>query len=137
MKKLLIVVLMMAVLASSAFAAELLIKAEDAWGTDEARSRKGDIIVVRPDGWIWGKEECLPRFIVVKLKGVKVEDIKHYEQPLWVFEGVDELGNVKQRMLKRRQYSIGSVSTDSIRALGGNAELSKAVFDAQLIDKAK
>ena len=61
--------------------AELLVKMVDAWGDDKARSMKGDIIVVRPDGWKWGNEECPPRFVVVKLKGVKEEDVKHYEQP--------------------------------------------------------
>lgn len=48
------------------------------------RSKKGDIIVVRPDGWTWGREECLPRFIVIKIPGLSVEDAKKYEEPLLI-----------------------------------------------------
>ncbi len=76
--------------------AELLIKANGHWmdnlsKTDidkmtkdekqryEARSQKGDIIVVRPDGWKWGRCECLPDYLVVKLPNVSFEDARHYE----------------------------------------------------------
>ena len=47
-----------------------------------ARTQIGDIIVVRPDGWEWGGEECLPNFRVRKYPGVPVEDMKHLEQNL-------------------------------------------------------
>lgn len=47
-----------------------------------ARTQTGDIVVVRPDGWEWGREECLPNFIVIKIPGVAIEDGKKYEQPL-------------------------------------------------------
>lgn len=46
------------------------------------RAKKGDIVVIRPDGWTWGREECLPRFIVVKIPGLSVEDAKKYEELL-------------------------------------------------------
>jgi hypothetical protein len=79
--------------------AELLVKAKAHWMDSfpqatidamtpaerrgfESRSRIGDIIVVRPDGWVWGSEECLPNFVVVKVPGVSVEDVKHYEDVL-------------------------------------------------------
>jgi len=83
-------------LVSPCYGAELLVKAEESWNNNadtskmtkeelttwNARSRKGDIIVVRPDGWSWGKEECPPKFVVVKMPNVKVDDVKHYEQSL-------------------------------------------------------
>jgi len=47
----------------------------------DARSQIGDIIVVRPDGWVWGKEECLPNFVVVKIPD-KAEDVKYLEESL-------------------------------------------------------
>jgi len=79
--------------------AELLVRASSHWmdalkpsevnkfSTSElqsynARTQIGDIIVVRPDGWEWGKEECLPTFIVVKIPGITVEAVKLYEQSL-------------------------------------------------------
>ena len=49
-----------------------------------SRSQIGDIIVVREDGWTWGKEECLPRFIVVKITNLSYDDAKHLEESLMV-----------------------------------------------------
>ena len=113
------------------FGAELLVKAEDAWGKLESRSRKGDVIVVRPDGWKWGKEECPPQFVVVKLKGVDVKDVKHYEHPL--------MSNDEEPvMLKRRQYAIDTAIVDTCAIeLGGAKEITKEVFDTKLTDKSK
>lgn len=123
--------------------AELLIKAKEPWNNDidtpkmtkdelvafNARSRKGDIIVVRPDGWKWGSEECPPRFVVVKLKGVAVEDVKHYEQPL--------MDNSNPPvMLKRRKYAIDVATVDTCAVeIGGVKEVVKATFDTKLITK--
>lgn len=47
----------------------------------DARMKVGDIVVVRPDGWSWGKRECLPDFLIVKVPGLTV-DLK-YELPLY------------------------------------------------------
>jgi hypothetical protein len=74
--------------------AEMLVLAKEPWNNDidtskmdaeeltsfSARFRKGDIIVVRPDGWKWGKEECLPNFVVIKISD-KYEEAKMYESP--------------------------------------------------------
>jgi len=76
--------------------AELLILAREPWNNnldalkmsvDErerfyARTRKGDIIAIRPDGWKWGREECLPRFIIFKVPGVDVKDFEAYTRPV-------------------------------------------------------
>ena len=87
------------VLTSNAFAAELLVKAKKHYMDDfkqtqidkmtasekqsyEARSQIGDIIVVRPDGWKWGKEECLPNFVVIKMPDVTMEEAKKYEEQI-------------------------------------------------------
>ena len=125
--------------------AELLIKAQESWNNDadtskmskdelvafNARSRKGDIIVVRPDGWKWGREECPPRFVVVKLKGVDVKDVKQYEEPLM---SKDE----KPVMLKRRKYAIPTTMVDNcFLEIGGAKEIQKSVFDTDLITKVK
>ena len=37
------------------------------------RIKKGEVICVKPDGWLWGKEECLPNFIIVRVPGVSIE----------------------------------------------------------------
>ena len=101
--------------------AELLIRAKKHWMDDfkqddidkmskeqrqsyEARSQIGDIIVVRPDGWVWGKEECLPNFIVVKLPQISYDSVKQYEQTLTKIEGTGETAKVI--LLKRRKFRI-------------------------------
>jgi hypothetical protein len=133
MKKLLLLLTIFLVFSTPCFGAELLVKAVDAWGNDETRSRKGDIIVVRPDGWKWGREECPPRFVVVKLKGVDIKDVKHYEQPL-----MDKTNPEKPVMLKRRQYAIDALTVDTCSTeLGGAKEISFATFNTKLTDKSK
>jgi hypothetical protein len=62
--------------------AELLILAFDTNNKDAAQDvfayKKGHVISVQPDGHKWGKEECLPKFYVVKLPKVSVADVKKY-----------------------------------------------------------
>ncbi len=63
--------------------AELLIKAIDATHSDPAKDqrgcyKRGDIVLVMPDGHEWGKEERLPKFVVVKISGLSVEAVKKY-----------------------------------------------------------
>lgn len=128
--------------------AELLVKAKPHWqdsikqaeinkmsegerASYNARSQIGDIIVVRPDGWPWGKCECLPDFVIIKLPNVKAEDIKHYEQPL-----MDTTDPRNPVVLKRRKHAvdIGTVE-DCIKEVGGIKEVAKLVFDGKLIVK--
>jgi hypothetical protein len=40
--------------------------------------KRGDIVVVMPDGHEWGKEEGLPTFFVLKIPGVDAEKAKMY-----------------------------------------------------------
>ena len=58
--------------------AEFLIKARSAVHVDpdkDARGsyKRGDIVVVMPDGHMWGTSETLPDFVVVKVPGVDHE----------------------------------------------------------------
>ena len=62
----------------------------------DRRLQLGDIVVIKPDGWVWGKEEKLPRFIVIKAPGVDYDSVKHLRLPL--VEGE----NIK----KRHKYKI-------------------------------
>lgn len=55
--------------------AELLILNRDA--TPERRSyKRGDIVVVMPDGHLWGNAEGLPDFVRASLPGVAVDAIR-------------------------------------------------------------
>lgn len=107
--------------------AELLVSAKKHWMDDlsieevekmtstnkesyDARSQIGDIIVVKPDGWVWGREECLPTFIVVKLPGVTIEEVEHLTQML-----VDTTILEHPKILKRRKYQIPKSYVDDAK----------------------
>ena len=69
-----------------------------------ARSQIGDIIVVRPDGWEWGRCECLPDYLVLKTKET-YEVAKKYEGSLSE-QVLDKDGKTQSIMLKVRKYNI-------------------------------
>ena len=99
--------------------AELLIKAKENWMESlskeeikalpkekkdryNARSKKGDIVAVKPDGWQWGKMECLPSFIVVKMPGKNVEEVEHLTESLY-----DSTSSPKKpKLLKHRKFTF-------------------------------
>jgi hypothetical protein len=74
----------------------------------EARSQIGDIIVVRPDGWAWGKCECPPEYVIVKVPTMKEVDAKYLEQSL-METYTDKDGKEQQRMLRIRKHSLTDV----------------------------
>ncbi len=98
MKAILIsVILLCAVEAQSV---ELLVKAQEHWqklrdipvGTTQDTiawlkevwhtTHRGEIIVIKPDGWSWGRKESPPEYIVVKVPGVMVAQARKYTQGL-------------------------------------------------------
>jgi hypothetical protein len=130
MKKAFLVLVFLAV-CGNAYSAELLIHAKPHWMDSltekevaemdeatrqsyEARSKVGDVIAVRPDGWAWGKEEGLPNYVVVKVP-MTVEEAQKYEEQLIetvqneiLVEGKAE--TVTTQVLKRRRkYAIPDV----------------------------
>ena len=68
-----------------------------------ARIQLGDIVVVKPDGWVWGREETLPRYIVIKAPGVAVEDVAHLTEHLMDTTDSDP---DKHFIKKKRKYQI-------------------------------
>jgi hypothetical protein len=110
--------------------AELLIRAKEHWMdtftqeqldtmTEEerksykARSQKGDIIVVRPDNWAWGREECLPHFIVVKVHGDSA-DFKYLEESISE-RFIDDTGRLQNSIVRHRKNYIDVVDVDAVK----------------------
>ena len=66
--------------------AELLIKACDAVHQNEVKDlrgcyKKGYVVVIRPDGHKWGKEELnKEKFYIVRIKDAEPEDLQHLVQ---------------------------------------------------------
>ena len=46
------------------------------------QTHRGEIIVIKPDGWGWGRKERPPEYIVVKVPGVTVAQAIKYTQGL-------------------------------------------------------
>lgn len=46
------------------------------------QTHRGEIIVIKPDGWTWGRMERPPQFIIVKVPGVSVAQAQKYTQGL-------------------------------------------------------
>lgn len=94
--------------------AELLVKAIDAKHDDpveDARGcyKRGDIVDVRPDGFRWGNEEALPKFIIIKCPGIAVNSVQQYMSSVTQKTITqDKTGNFieQEELVKRRQYSI-------------------------------
>ena len=136
MKKLLLSLILVFCLVQTGVCAELLIKANGHWmdnlsqekiekmSEDEfrsynARSQKGDVIAVRPDVWTWGKSECPPNYIVVKVPEMTLEETKEYEQPLMEDYIDDETKEVMQRVVKLRKYYVDVSEVEEVKQEGG------------------
>lgn len=81
--------------------AELLVKAIDGTNPDPAGDalcyKSGDIVVVAADGHLWGRRECLPDFLVVRIPGVSVEEAGQYLAPVYLAPAVEPVMVVRRR----------------------------------------
>lgn len=111
--------------------AELLVLAKTAEIKD-AKWTRGDVIVVKPDGHEWGREERPPKFYVVKIPRAPVDDFRQYTEPQMVDTGIlDFDGTQITRMEKPRKWQI------ELDRLPGDAKESldrKGVTELSLID---
>lgn len=94
--------------------AEFLIKARDQVdlpANQEKRDRgwkRGDIVEIHPDGWEWGKEERLPKFVVVKIPGLPSEQArtKYMESDYRDTGLLDPDGRPIQKLHARRKFRV-------------------------------
>jgi len=59
--------------------AEFLVAARDL----DTGYKKGDPIVVKPDGWVWGNAEGLPNFWQIAISGLPFALVQSLILPLW------------------------------------------------------
>ena len=108
--------------------AELLVLARGPKERLDTSPRKGHVVAARPDGWCWGKEECLPRFVILKVSG-KPEDFAEYLQPE-TKAVVDGAGKPHQILSAYRQVSVDGKTVDSCVAEKGVGLISKSDLDS-------
>ncbi len=126
MKRFLLIICLL-LICSTGWGAEFLVQAKDHWMDDltegevakmseadlqsyKARGQKGDIIVVRPDGWDWQRDERLPIYHVRKVPEIKYEDAKIYEESLY-----DRTDPENPIMIRERKYAIDKAEIDLAR----------------------
>lgn len=108
--------------------AEFLIRAQAS--SNPAASEIGDIIIIRPDGHVWGNAECLPEYLVVKLPQIDYETVKHYKAAL--ISGTLE----NMIVVKRRKWHV-PVEWIEARVAEGNSviTITKANLKTQFIKR--
>lgn len=94
--------IMLVMLAQQAHACELLVKAVSHTHPNAEKDRVGAykagmVVNVMPDGHPWGKEERLPKFVLIKIPMVPVEKLEQYAVPQ-VESGT--------HMVRRREWMI-------------------------------
>ena len=109
--------------------AELLILSFDTNNKDAALDvfayKKGHVISVKPDGHTWGKEECLPKFYVVKLPKVSVADVEKYlESKIDLLSVVEEGKSRKQIGIRKYRLDVANLPTLAKTALETEGVLS-------------
>jgi len=85
--------------------AEFLIFAKEGKADPAEGFQKYDIIAVGEDGHAWGREECLDRFVVVRIPGMTTEAARKYtESIVEVSPGSDpEMPETKVRAVRKYQ----------------------------------
>ena len=91
----------------------------------DARTQLGDIVVIRPDGWVWGREEGLPNFVLVKIPDMTVEEAKQYENSITEEYEID--GRTQRRLLRFREYFLKPSWVNTIISQGGVYTINKSV----------
>lgn len=90
--------------------AEILILAFNTSNSDEAKDvfayKLGHVIDVKPDGHAWGKSECLPKFYLVKLPKVSVENVQKF-----LDAKMDLVTGTKQIAIRRYKLDVANLPT--------------------------
>jgi hypothetical protein len=127
MKRVMFIILVL-FMASSAFGAEILVKAVDVTHPDSVKDRRGSYkrgmpVVVMPDGHQWGTKEGPPLFVVIKIPGVPVAKIRKYIEPelsgravyrrrLWHISWADLPQGAKDKLLADGELTIKAGAYD-------------------------
>lgn len=155
MKRFLSLVIFSLIIAVPTFAradVELLVKAEPNWmealpenqkarwtkeqrDNYDARSVVGDVIVARPLGWTWGREENLPRFVIIRVTGMDITEAKKFEDRL----EDDVLGPDEKvpRLLKKRKWQVPTDIVDAAIANGGKLTVTRPDLNTKIKEKKK
>lgn len=105
-KRFVLAIFLIFTLPVSVFSAEILVKAIDATHidpTEDSRGcyKRGYPVTIMDDGHVWGAEENLPKFVVIKIPSVPVEKVHKYIEQL-----MDTTNPGNPIIVKRRLWKI-------------------------------
>ena len=84
--------------------AEILIKAKDFVNPDPELDKfaykRGHVVCVMPDGHPWGKKECLPDFVVLKVPDMTIEEAQVYLEEKNVNPRTEQQKSIARRSMK-------------------------------------
>ena len=103
--------------------AEILVKAVDTTNIDPDKDRRGCYkrgmpVVVMDDGHEWGKEEKLPKFIVIKLPMISKDKVMKYIDPEPGLDGDSNIIIYRRRMWQIRWVDLPVAVKNKIQSTG-------------------
>jgi hypothetical protein len=105
--------------------AEILVRAVDGSCPEfAANSRRGNIIVVQPDGHIWGNAECPPEYFIVKIPGLSDTTTRSKTAPWRMkvkFDVISSVGSTDTHTIRVsatefNSHGEGKVTAEKVRA---------------------
>jgi hypothetical protein len=101
----------------------------------EARAVVGDVIVARQLGWTWGREENLPRYVIIRVNGMNIAEARKFEERL----EDDVLGPDEKhpKLLKKRKWQVPVDIVDAAIANGGKLTVTRADLLGKVREKKK
>jgi len=102
--------------------------------TYRRRKQVGDVVVVMPDGHKWGRRECWPRYIVVKVPDMSVKEARRYIEREMTPRWDDIQGRTVYISTKTRRYSFDPALVKSITDSRPIA-MTKAAAESRITEK--
>ncbi len=102
---------------------ELLIKAIDYVNPDPVEDRigsykRGMIIAVKEDNHTWGNKECLPKFVVLKIPGISVQNVLKFCESYDIDMGGGTMLTYRRRRWIIRWSDLPQVAKDKLKNNG-------------------
>ena len=101
----------------------------------DRRLVKGNPIVVKPDGWKWGKNERSPSFVVIKVPDMTVEEGKAYLVEAKDLLAPPDLSTGEQPTKYRKRYQFSVTDINLASSLMGKIDTNKTTFIGKLGDR--
>lgn len=102
------------------------------WDKYNRRLVKGNPIVVKPDGWKWGKEERPPIFVVVKVPDMTVEEGVKYLESAVDYTKEPDVETKEYPMLYRKKWKFDVNDVESALISKESIATTKSVFESKL-----